>query len=349
LSTDHAKPFHNPHTAIIQLTANANSNSGGVISGQVTDEDGVGIKGVGVTAYSTSDDGIFGSLTDENGQYKIESIPDGNYHIYFWGENWAYNDGYLSEWYQDKSNMAASDVITIENSSEILAINATLTEGGTLSGTVIDAQGVGIYKATLKMVDESGEIVFSHTDENGGYRFAGLANGDYQIFCDARSLGYLGQWYDGQSSQSSSTPITVLATSPVSGIDFSLNAGGGISGTVRNSVGKGIEEIYVKVFGITTGATGIGMTDTTGDYMIIGLPDDSYRVQFQGESKGYLDQWYNAQPSWDVSTLVAVDDEKQLSEIDCVLTLVDDGNSPAADNNGSSGGGGGCIISILNH
>ncbi len=345
LSATLENQFDKLHACKIKPAANAKSVTGGSISGQVTDSHDIGIKGIGVTAFSSVDTGIWGSLTDNNGHYKIEGLPDGNLYIYFWGGNWAYNDGYLSEWYQDKSNMAASDTITVSDGSEITAIDAILSEGGSISGTVTDTHGTGVYKATLKAVDELGEIIFSYTDEKGDYRFAGLAGHNYQLLCNARSLGYLDQWYDGQSSPNSSTIIAVTTTSSVSGIDFSLASGGGISGTVRNNVGKGIEDISITIFGNATGITGMGVTDVNGEYEIKGLPDDGYRIRFQGENKGYRNQWYNDQANWDTAAMVPLVNEKQLTGIDTALTLVGDGDSPTADNDSSSGGG--CIISIL--
>ena len=67
--------------------------------------------------------------------------------------------------------------------------------------------------------------------------------------------------------------------------------------------------------------TGIGATDENGAYEILGLLDDNYRVQFQGESQGYSDLWYNNEACWDTSALVTVTAPNKTTGIDAELPL----------------------------
>ena len=348
LFTVFQKSLNNQHTAAVPLADNTNFNVEGTISGQVLNGDGIAIKGVGVTAYGTMDDGIYGALTDENGLYKIENIPNGNYHIHFWGENWAYNAGFISSWYSNKSTMTTADTVAITGGESVTDLDAVLLAGGSISGTVKDTSGNGLEKATVRAQSESGRISFGYTDKSGTYQIAGLASDSYRVYCDAGSQGFIKEWYNDRPSQGSADPVTVTAPNLVSGIDFSLDSGGAITGTVKNSDGKGIAEIYVKVFGNTTDTTAMSVTDADGEFTVNGLVNDLYRILFHGEAKGYDNKWYNEHLNWDSATMVEIINNDQITGIDIELNLIDD--EEASDSgNGDGGGGGGCFINTLRY
>jgi len=307
------------HTCKIPTKAVPQADEGGTISGKVTDTVETGIVGVGVTAYGETNIDVWGAITDENGEYQITGLPDDNFNIHFWGGNWAYNDGYLSSWYNGKSSMDTADAVTITGAGSVTGIDVMLAAGGSISGTVKDASGGGIEKATIGAYGESGGTNWSYTDENGEYTVAGLEDDSYQVYCNAGAQGYIGEWYNDKSSQNSSDSVTVTSPSQVSGIDFTLAGAGGISGTVKDTSGNGIEEVYVKAFGESTNMTGMGATDENGAYEILGIPDDSYRIQFQGESKGYSDQWYSSKSHWDTAEHVTVTAPNKTTGIDAEL------------------------------
>lgn len=309
----------NHQTCKIPTEVRPHADEGGTISGKVTDTTGAGILGVDVKAYGETNIDVWGALTDENGEYQITGLPDDNFSIHFWGGNWAYNDGYLSSWYNNKSSMDTADTVTITGSGSVSDIDVTLSAGGSISGTVKDASGGGIEKATIGAYGESGGTNWSYTDENGEYTVAGLEDDNYQVYCNAGSQGYISEWYNDKSSQSSSDSVTVTSPSQVSGIDFTLAGAGGISGTVKDTSGNGIEEVYVKAFGESTSMTGMGATDENGAYEILGITDDSYRIQFQGESQGYSDQWYSSKSNWDTAELVKVTAPNKTTGIDAEL------------------------------
>jgi len=326
-----------PHTCETLGEASPRANGGGSISGNVTDTSAAGIVGVGVTAYGETNIDCWGAITGENGDYQITGLPDDTFHIYFWGGNWHYNDGYSSSWYDGKSSMDSADTVTITGSESVTGVDAMLSAEGSISGTVKDASGVGIENATVMVVDESGEatvgftfgdiippasrtLVESGEYEYGAYTITGLEDGDYQVYCAAGPLGYMSEWYSDRPSQNAADPVTVAASSQVSGIDFILSGSGGIAGTVTDTTGNGIEDVYVKAFGQSTNATGISVTDENGDYEIPGLVDDSYRVEFDGESQGYGNQWYNDKANWDTAGTVAVTAPTKTTGIDVEMS-----------------------------
>lgn len=73
--------------------------------------------------------------------------------------------------------------------------------------------------------------------------------------------------------------VTVTAGSPVTGIDFSLQPGGGVSGTVTRAAGGApISGVSISVENEREGITGGGLTDASGNFTVFGLPPGNYRV-----------------------------------------------------------------------
>ena len=86
-------------------------------------------------------------------------------------------------------------------------------------------------------------------------------------------------------------PITVTAEATTPGIDFSLEAGGGIAGYVRDATGQGIDSARVTVY---AGDRVVGVDDTAfGEYIIGGLLSGTYAVEVTHASGSYRREWYD--------------------------------------------------------
>ncbi len=293
--------------------------TGGTISGTVTDSTLNGIHGVGVTAYGETILDVWGAITDENGEYQISGLPDDTFRIFFWGGNVAYNDGYISSWYNGKASMSVAEGITISGANSISGINGTLSAGGTISGTVTDEHGGVIQGIAVGAYGDSGNNAWGYTDENGRYTIGGLSSDSYKLQCVGGNKGYVSEWYNNTSSQVSATPVIVSAPAQRKDIDCTLTTAGTITGTVTDGAKKSIANVYVKAFGQSTGATGLGVTDMNGKFTISGISGDSYRVQFDGTSSGYQHMWYDSEIGWDGAKLVPVTISQETSNIDAQL------------------------------
>ena len=83
---------------------------------------GLPIANVTVRARDESNIGIFDAVTDASGQYTIYWVPAGNVKLYF---N-AGMTGYSSEWYNDKADFAAADLLALTAGQNVTGINAQL-------------------------------------------------------------------------------------------------------------------------------------------------------------------------------------------------------------------------------
>lgn len=77
--------------------------------------------------------------------------------------------------------MAATPQKQIQTSQAPLVHDVKLTAGGTLTGHVVDAQGVGTEGAAVSIRAANSEIAGAVTDASGRYVVTGLQGGVYQV------------------------------------------------------------------------------------------------------------------------------------------------------------------------
>src|SRR5262249_1642550 len=109
---------------------------------------------------------------------------------------------------------------------------------GTASGGTAAAPAAGVcVEATPKT--GRGPPGLAVTDGQGHYVMPGLAAGSYTVLfapdCAAGLGGFQQQWFNGQQSAALATPVSVAAGGTHGGIDATLTADGGMTGTVRAS------------------------------------------------------------------------------------------------------------------
>jgi hypothetical protein len=155
------------------------------------------------------------------------------------------------------------------------------------------------------------------TAADGTYTAVGLPAGtDYQVCFDgffssggaSDSLGYLGQCHNDQPRRGTPTPVTIIAGATTTGTDAALAIAGAISGEVADAGGAhhGLAHVSVSVESASNPAGISVRTADDGSYNVAGLATGTdYRVCFwangatggSSDTKGYLDQCYNARPS----------------------------------------------------
>ena len=218
------------------VTVTAGSITGGIdaelgingISGRVIDMAGVGIQNICVKAHNL--DYIYYSktvLTDASGYYSLEGLPAGTFKVQF--NNNGLN--FISEWYNDKSSLAQADPVVVTAGHITPDINAQMAAGGSLSGRVTNASGVGIYYIRVIVKDlDNNTLGDRPTDVNGNYSVAGLPTGNYKVFFTENNQSsqddrYIAEWYSGKSSFASADQVSVTVGSTTSNINAQLAAG----------------------------------------------------------------------------------------------------------------------------
>ncbi|MGA1867827.1 MAG: fibronectin type III domain-containing protein [bacterium] len=284
---------------------------GGVLSGKVTSAGGHPLQGIYVTAnLNMTTDYAFGEMmsslcnvyysqqfyaeTQEDGTYRIEGIPGGDYYL-------------LAEDYEGL--YARSDypqgLVTIVEGEETKHINFTMAKGGIIKGTIRD-QATGdpipdlLVKAQEYTQQELNESVFpepdpspypylstesksyisTRSDKEGRYTIQGLPKGTYTVVAVPASF-YQMQYYKEATSIEESTLITIDFEETRENIDFSLVEGMSLEGTLRDALtgdpipGGG----SIRLMDEHNRQIQITYADSYGEYTVSGLLPGTYYIQ----------------------------------------------------------------------
>lgn len=290
----------------------------GAITGRVTDaETGFPLAGICVSADSDSD--YDSDLTDGAGFYRVGYLSPGAYAVRFYDCSYS---GYLEEHYDDRPDSGSADAVEVRSGATTTGIDAGLTKGGTITGTVTDEgtgrplPGICVYADGIEIDQYESDV----SDEDGSYRLPGLRTGSYRVrFYDCSDSGYLDEYYDdGQFSDAD--PVEVLEGETIAGIDAALALGGVISGVVRaDRTGQPLRDVCVDAS--SDGDYGYTCTRDDGTYRIQGLRGGSYRVEFSENSAGFEDEYYDDKPDWYSADLVEVVEGAEAGGIDAGLAL----------------------------
>lgn len=305
----------------------------GTFSGTITDADTKnGIEGVLVNISYSNGDWAASAFTDGFGNYTSPGLPAGDYVA-----NTLDSSGYVNELYDDIQcyfycDLTGGGLIPVTAGSDNSGIDFQLELGGTISGTVTDADTqMGLEPILVDLFDSDGNWIGNvGTDSSGNYASAGFLAGDYYTATYNWSQ-YVDELYDGVycpfgCDATTGTKIVVEEGEVTSEIDFELEKGGSITGNVMaDPSGPDLEGVAVDVFDSAGDYATTGWTNASGAYLSErGLPADTYYAKTVNDL-GYIDELYHdiACPAWcDVTsgTGVVVTLGNATSGIDFVLS-----------------------------
>ncbi|MFN8492769.1 MAG: carboxypeptidase regulatory-like domain-containing protein [Caldilineaceae bacterium] len=309
-----------PLQAETLLNSNTPGDATGQISGRVTDDEGHPLSGITTYAYQADGNGVwkevnFG-MTDATGAYTICCLAAGVYRVGFTSER------YYSEYYDNVGSVQKATDLPVASGMTVTNINAQLAHKGRIRGRVTDKLGGplrGIGVTVYSDPDNTGlwsVVDFGLTDNNGAYSIEGLAPGIYRIGFGGYG-GLTGEYYKNATAVEQATNIKVVQNATVNGIDAQL-AGptGRIQGVVTNEANELLAEADIVVYQDAdhNGAwEGVAreVTDANGVYIVPGLQDGVYRVEFSDivyQWKNYPFQRYAVQYYNAMSTVAAATD-----------------------------------------
>ncbi|MBN2238494.1 MAG: carboxypeptidase regulatory-like domain-containing protein [Dehalococcoidales bacterium] len=313
--------YADDYTGAIPVTVTAAANTpnidfsleqGGVISGTVIDsgtQDPVPNLNVFATDYTTN---LWkgSALTDVNGNYSF-TVPAGTFRV----RTCSTCSGlmYLDEYYDNTRDIVSAQQLTVAAHQTVDNINFSLDMGGNISGKVTDNNTgqplAGIDVNIILFSTLSGYHEFYggvKTDAEGNYTTFPLPEGQYAVRIDTAN-GYCLQYYQYADDQNGAVPVTVTADTNIPGIDFSLKAGGTITGTVIDSVTQQpIPNLHVHANDYDTNVwLGGTHTDVNGNYSLTVLPG-SYRVRACPECshQAYVNEYFDDETDYNSATPV---------------------------------------------
>lgn len=291
------------------LTIDFELDEGGTISGTVYETDGVTpIVNVNIQINEVDTGLGFGTNTDSNGSFIARGLHAGSYTVRacascsglnYVDEYWTASGG---SWQDDPTPLTVT-----AGQDTPLPIDFTLDAGATISGTVTESDGVTPI-ANLTLVAALDACSWNqsrsvYSDANGDYALTGLPPTDIYVNacprCDNLGL-YLDEWWDGASGTNDcndALAFSLSAGQQVTGIDFLLDEGGRIVGTVTSSLDAPLEQVSVSSYGALCWNQGVGgdNTNATGAFSMV-VPAGDYFVWADPSSMTsgmYASQWWD--------------------------------------------------------
>ncbi len=282
--------------------ANFILDPGGRIAGRVTDSTtGLGIEGALIYFVPQTGDVPFSFATsDATGNY----ISDGGTAA---GTVFAatFAPGYRSEAWDD-IKCADCDITQVGTPMTVAGTGTTggfdfaLDPGGTVSGTVRDANLVPLANVELKITDALGDQVeFAITDVSGNFTSGGLLTGTYYVITE-NAYGLVDEVWNNipclnaNCDPTRGAPIAVTLGADTGGIDFVLQPGGAITGTITNgATGLPIpDNVFVQIFDPSgTFIGGASTNDVTSQYRVRAVAPGTYYASVG--YTGFFNQIYN--------------------------------------------------------
>ncbi len=248
------------------------------LAGTVTGADtGLGIPYIQVSVRNPSNFDYAQTTADSSGHFQIDTVPNpGNYVLYFSAS--SVGGGYVNEYYGHSIFPESATLLSLSNSSGVIA-NAALPKGGSIYGNItIDGQtsvelggethigGFAIY-ATNTATQQWDRIVSSGIYPDGHWEYGNLAPGAYRVKFNDNAINpiYSDEYYNDVADIADATDITVSANVTTSGIDADLTLDGPspvvrLAGNDRFATSARIAETYSSA-DVVFVANGLGYPD----------------------------------------------------------------------------------------
>ena len=272
---------------------------GGTLRGTVrtTDSTPAGIQGVSISVVNSTGSSAGFGFTDSNGVYVISGLLGGTFFV-----RTSNSLGFVDRVYNDLECVGCTVTngtpVTITPGATTANIDFALPRGARIRGRVLDTASNPLQGVSVQVYRSNGSFVTSgSTAADGRYvSGTGLPAGDYFVRT-FNSLGFVDKLYNNtvclNCSVISGQAVSVAAGATVNDIDFTLAAGGNISGTVLAAGGTPLQGVFVQIFNDTGGSSvATAVTNGAGKFIAKGLPTGSY-VAKVSNAPGFIDQLYN--------------------------------------------------------
>jgi len=285
----------------------------GSISGTVFESDGVTPVGEYTSVWAYSEYGEYAGYASifnwNEGAYVITELSTGNYYV-----RTETHGRYRDEYYDDASDWRDATYVHVIDGEETGGIDFALSryEGtGALAGLVSGDEGAPLEDCEVTAYDEYYNAAKSaQTDETGLYVIYGLPTGGYRLRVSyLGSENYMSEWYDDAESFETATVVMVMEPDTTEGIDFVLDVGGAIAGSVSLETGEPVGQWDCEITAYDAHEAWIGFAPTNedGTFVISGLRTGVYRlhVDYFGWAE-YLSGWYDGAVDFERATPIAV-------------------------------------------
>lgn len=310
-----------------KFSANDSLDAGGItgrIEGIADTDSSAWVLAVAAHLFEDPTAWAFGEVRP-GGEYIITGLDLGSYLIM------AGADGFMPQFFSNAYNIWEAAIVEVAPNEITEGINFFLepaqSGAGAITGRVIaEDTGEPIAGAQVYAFSANNSFVSMRTETNddGTYELPELRSGAYYV--QAYAEGYFNQFYDGVLNIEHATTVAVIDQETASDINFAMNQGGTISGTVTGADGAPISGANIQVSALRERGDydgyfyGWAVTDDAGSYTVSGLGDGDYVVGVHHYGPNYyVNKWYDNAGSFEEATPVPVTLGEDTSDINFVI------------------------------
>ena len=298
-------------------TANFSMPSGGRISGNLKRSDTLANLANSLVIARPENGGLQISVnTDNSGNFTLQGLAPGRYRVATAG---ASLPGFLHTVYPniacgdvDCDTVPGSELLTVTGTATTSGINLIVSPGaGEISGVITQSGS----NAPVVDAGDGRSVVFLISEDRGtfaqsvlstptgSYRFFKLRPGNYRVV--AVAPGLIGKvvlnTQPSVSTRDCNDPyvcdalgiggaVTIAAGATLANLNFSLNVGASVSGSVRTaSGGAPIAGAMVTIGNTVDGSS--GMTDAAGNFTVRGLAPGVYYASADALPQNFVQTW----------------------------------------------------------
>ncbi|MSP11871.1 MAG: hypothetical protein EXR62_02820 [Chloroflexi bacterium] len=244
---------------------------------------GTGLAGAEVTQYAPR--------TDSQGHYRVNGLPPGTYDLHVPSDS----RNYVPLYYPGVIEESRSVPIDISSGAKFDGIDFSLKQGGAIGGRVTDQQTASAIAAIpLYFIDDQHARTFGIlSDAVGRYVYHGLPAGQYLVYSQPDSRGYVGTYYQNTISRTQATILTLSAGQVISPVNFSLFQGGSISGRITDGVtGAPVAQLGIILQPLAGLVLIEGRTGADGRFQLSGVSPGQYRLYVPSDQRMYQGRYY---------------------------------------------------------
>lgn len=223
----------------VATTPTAQAAPGVTVSGTVVDGAGDPVAGITVDLRSDTDHEVV--VTDVDGTYSTAPLPDGEYLVSFTDQDPmpVYPTQYWPKvWSQQ---LASPLVLSAQDATSVTGVDAQLTAGARVAGTITDESANPIDGACVN-------VLLADGDDSWVLNTAAAADGTYLtplVPADLVVVEFVDCMVPLTFLSARSATLTLSEGEVRTGVDGQLELGAAISGTVRDEQGDPIQNICV--------------------------------------------------------------------------------------------------------